>query len=146
MKYLLQKLHKYILDTLTWSRVFTIAKKVTSVVTLTVNIRVLVKTNWRSIGVWDLEREYRRGTYCYSGEENALNLGIINGFAKAWNSFQRAFLNLKNISIMQVNIMKCRSTYDSMLRFQSIIHQRQNICKHIRSIIGERGKRLAYVL
>lgn len=86
------------LKTLTWSRVFTIAKKVARVATLTVNIRVLVKTNWWSIGVLDLrERIYRKGTYCYSREENALNLGVINGFAEAWNSFQCAFLNLKNI-------------------------------------------------
>lgn len=55
-------------------------------------------------------------------------------------------LEPKEHSIMQEKIMKCRGTYDSMLRFQSIVHQRQNVCKDICFNHLEKEERLTYVL
>ena len=55
-------------------------------------------------------------------------------------------LEPKEHPIKQKKITKCRGTYDGMLRFQSIIHQRQNIYKHIWFNHLEKEERLTYVL
>lgn len=145
MKYLVQKLYKYMLNTLTWSRVFTMAKKVTSVATLTVNIRVLVKTNWWQtlmFWTWNIQK---RNILLLAGRERP-EPRRNQWFRRGLEQLSVRVLEPKEHSVLQEKIRKCRSTYDSMLRFQSIIHQRQNICKYIWPNHLEKEEWLTYVL
>lgn len=82
----------------TWSRVFTMAKKVTRVATLTANIRVLVNTNCE-ISFISVYKHKPKNVYRNTGEKHPLNFGIIDRFTKARNRVESAFLDLSSPTI-----------------------------------------------
>lgn len=136
---------KCILNTLTWSRVFTIAKKVTSVATLTVNIRVLVKTNWCQALVSSTYNIQKWNILLLAGREHP-EPRRNQWFRRGPEQLSARVLEPEGHLIMQEKVAECRGTYDSMLRLQSIIHQRQDICKHTWLNHLEKEERLTYVL
>ena len=112
------------------SRVFTMTKKVESVVTFTLKTFVFVKTSWSHGAEVVRRRSWRPGQKAHRDprEEDSLHFGVIDRFAQARNYLQRLLLNLPmGCFVIQAVPHITVETYNSVLGLESVIDKRHHV-------------------